>query len=78
MNRDGVRGWSPFNICVRARTETDACNYRHILICMCVYYTVGDVEPVVDEHVVSTSSTPLLLSSGMVLSLLTSLLKGIG
>lgn len=53
-------------------------NYRHIVIWVSVYYAVGDVEPAVDEHVVSTSLTALLLSSGMIVSLLTSLLKGVG
>lgn len=57
--------------------KMDACDDGRVCLCVSVYYTAGDVEPVVDEHLVSTSSTPLLMSSGMVLSLLTSLLKGI-
>lgn len=61
--------------------KMDACDGGCICLCVSVYvsvyYSAGEVELVVDEHLVCTSSTPLLMSSGMALSLLTSLLKGI-
>lgn len=46
-------------ICLCQYVNDNACDYRHVYQ-SCVYYTAGVMEPVVDEHMVSTSSTLLL------------------